>query len=201
MQSRPVLLIDGFSPFPSSMGLLAYRFQKLGIPTRTVSLNLRTLRRLRDLETFAAIANRAGNELCGRTGSDRYDVVAYSAGGVAALYGAKRLRAPRLVHSMVTLGSPFDGSWVSWPALVTLPISRISAQLLPDSDFLRALHHDPLPPTLRLLCIGGDRDRICRGETPYVPGAERLTLPAGHLDFLVRKTVFRQAADFLFRAA
>lgn len=193
----PVLIVDGFSPFPESTRILEERFATLGWPYATVRLNLALLRRLRDMELFARRVVLVGEELREREQCDRFAIAGYSAGCIAALYAVKRLGLGKRVPRMAAFGAPFHGSWVSWPALATLPISRIAVQLLPDSDFLRGLHHDPLPKGFRMLCIAAQRDRICPPSTATLAGSAHKTVPTGHLGLLGNLRAFRHAAEFL----
>lgn len=75
-------------------------------------------------------------ECAATTGEKQVDLIAHSAGGLAARYYIKHLGGDQRVHSLVTLGTPHQGTFSS----KLLPFNPVARQTLPNSDFLQALN-------------------------------------------------------------
>ncbi|HSD12308.1 MAG TPA: hypothetical protein VLC10_02005, partial [Patescibacteria group bacterium] len=67
----------------------------------------------------------------------------------------------------------------------------------PDSEFLKELHADPLPPGPRYVSVAGTRDLICPRGTSLLDGAEHYELPIGHAEFIAHPDVADLVAPLL----
>jgi pimeloyl-ACP methyl ester carboxylesterase len=116
-------------------------------------------------------------------GGERVTVVGHSLGGLIARYYVQLLGGGEHVHTVVTLGTPHQGTH---SALLALPIAR---QLLPDSGLLASLRAPAPDCGTRFLAFWGDRDPLVLPagnarlhhpdllvENVRVPGAGHLTL-------------------------
>lgn len=183
----PILLANGFAPWPLPLHIVRAQFRSHGYESHVVRFSLADMR---DTVTYAKHIVRSVERAIAERGVDRLHLVGYSMGGVAALYAVKRLGLANRVATLVTAGSPLRGSTISWFGLPTLVFSRVGDQLRPDSDFLAQLHADPLPKGPRYVSIVGTHDLICPPETAALDGADEIIrLPIGHARFLVAPSV------------
>ena len=182
----PVLISNGFAPFPIPLHAVRDRFRALGHRTHIVPFRLSDMRDVRDYARHVAKELR---KLKSSTGAPRINMLGFSLGGVASLYALKRIGLAADVATFAGLGSPFHGATLSWVALPSLLFSRIGSQLLPDSDFLKELHEDPLPAGPRYVSVAGTEDLICPPDTARLAGAEHHELPIGHAEFIIDKAV------------
>lgn len=125
------------------------------------------------------------------TDDGRVDIVAHSAGGLAARYYVRYLGGSDRVHSLVTLGTPHFGTYASY----LFPLATVSRQTLPDSDFLKDLNRgDPSPGPVHYTSIYTVNDGVVIPPTSAIlPGAENVRVPGltTHWGFLVRPAVYR----------
>jgi triacylglycerol lipase len=68
---------------------------------------------------------------------EKFDLVAFSMGGLVSRYYVQRLGGIERVERFVTISSPHNGTWMAW--LIPNPGCR---QMRPQSDFLRDLNND-----------------------------------------------------------
>lgn len=78
-------------------------------------------------------------------GVDKVDLVAHSAGGLAARYYLKYLKGDRNVSHLVTLGTPHQGTYTAY--LLGLPFLGILKQTRPGSHFLSEVNGPGAVPT------------------------------------------------------
>lgn len=190
----PILIANGFAPFPIPLHLVCDRFKAYGFRTHVVSFRVSDMR---DVETYARHVARDARILQLNAGVSRINLLGFSMGGVAALYGVKRLGLAPDVATFVGLGSPFLGSVASWFAVPTGLFSRTGLQLSPDSAFLSELHADPLPRGPRYVSVAGTRDLICPPGTARLEGSDYYELPVGHAEFIVAPDVVDLVAPLL----
>lgn len=190
----PVLIANGFAPFPIPLHVVRDRFRALGHRTHVVPFRLSDMR---DVRAFAEHICREHRKLRLSANVPRVNVLGFSMGGVAALYAIKRMGLAPDVATFAGLGSPFRGAAASWFALPSGLFSRTGMQLLPDSSFLQELHTDPLPAGPRYLSVAGTSDLICPPETARLDGAEQYELPLGHAEFIIDQAVVDLIAPLL----
>lgn len=129
-ETRPVVLVHGWSLNRASMAMLAARLRKDGRDAYTI--NYMSMRADTDAKA-AAIAEMLG-DIARRSGAERVDVVAHSLGGVVTRAAARWHGADKVIGNVVTLGSPHRGT-----ALAILLRSFGLVQLRPESRFLSRL--------------------------------------------------------------
>lgn len=190
----PILIANGFAPFPLPLQVVRDHYRARGYASRVVPFRLADMA---DVERYAAHIAAEAKTLMDKKGCDRVHLLGYSMGGVAGLYAIKRLGLAACIEAFAGLGSPFRGTMLSWFAVSSGLFSLTGAQLVPNSPFLKRLHADPLPPGPRYLSIAGSRDLICPPETSLLDGADQQELPIGHAQFLVDERVPDLVAPFL----
>jgi pimeloyl-ACP methyl ester carboxylesterase len=180
----PLLIANGFAPFPLPLHVAKEFFGSRGREVRIVPFRLANKRDVvRYARSVAEEVRRAA------TIAGPVDVIGFSMGGAATLYAVKRLDIGPYVRTFVALAAPFRGSTVAWLGWPTRVFAKVGAQLRPGSSFLEALHEGPLPPGPRYVAIAGEHDVICPPETALIDGFENVTGPFGHKDFLLKEEV------------
>jgi hypothetical protein len=116
-------------------------------------------------------------------------------GGLTATYLLKALDRGRRLRSVVTLGTPQQGTPLArLGALVLGRESQAVWQMLPGCPFIEELASLGTPPRSRLVSIAGGRDWIVPQHSARVrrrAGQINRTLPdVGHTEMLVRREVF-----------
>jgi triacylglycerol esterase/lipase EstA (alpha/beta hydrolase family) len=128
----------------------------------------------------------------------RVDIVAHSAGGLAARYYVKFLGGDRRVHALVTLGTPHHGTVTS----MLMPVATVARQTLPGSDFLQELNEgDEVVKGVKYTSIYSPTDGVVVPPASAVlEGAANVKLRGlTHWGFLWRPKVYkaiREAIDY-----
>ena len=127
---------------------------------------------------------------------NKINIVAHSKGGLVALWWLLKLGGARYCDKIITMGVPFQGSKLTYIALMT-PLGLMWHdlwQMRPNSSFLKELHDSEIPPSLRVYCIHSLNDSVATGERGvFKPRAGQVTaVPmhhVQHLEFLNRRDV------------
>ena len=201
----PVLLLYGFFSSRRSLLVLERIMSERGY--QLISFNLGGL-----LEVFftssitdtAEFIDQKLKRLFERHSISQIHIVAHSKGGLVALWWLLRLGGHRYCKTLITLGTPFQGSMLTWIALVT-PLGFIFRdmwQMRPGSQFLHDLHESPIPSDVQIYTIYSNRDRVSRGENGVFhvspPCRNVVAVPMHnmtHFQFLYR----REVGDMLAR--
>jgi pimeloyl-ACP methyl ester carboxylesterase len=127
----PILLVHGMVDNRSIFTLLRRGLRRRGFG-RVVSINYSPL--TTDVRVAAARLAEEVEALVVETGYERIHVVGHSLGGLIARYYVTRLGGDERVHTLVTLGTPHEGTVnaYAWP-------SKLCRQLRPDSTLMREL--------------------------------------------------------------
>jgi pimeloyl-ACP methyl ester carboxylesterase len=128
----PVVLLHGFIDNRSVFVLLRRSLAQHG-RQQLESLNYSPL--TCDIRTAAALLGRHIEEICERTGSRQVDIVGHSLGGLIARYYVQCLGGDVRVRTLVTLGTPHNGTR-AMPLANAHPIVR---QMRPGSELLEEL--------------------------------------------------------------
>lgn len=134
-------------------------------------------------------------------GFKKVHLIGHSMGGLIGLYYLKRLEGYRQVEKLIALGTPFHGTWSSIVGLLPFGLlSRGIWQMLPNSLFLRELHHGkPIPREAEIISIAAKFDAVCPPKTCHLSGAINETLDVGHAGLLMDSEVFRSVIKHLDR--
>jgi pimeloyl-ACP methyl ester carboxylesterase len=132
----PVLLVHGLVDNRSVFTVLRRSLRRRGF-AQVCSWNYSPF--LGDVAAGAADLGEHIERICAQTGHDTVHVIGHSLGGLIARYHVQRQGGDRRVASLVTLGTPHQGSL--WAHLLPTPLVR---QLRPGSPLLRELA-EPAP--------------------------------------------------------
>ncbi|MWA13059.1 lipase family alpha/beta hydrolase [Streptomyces sp. BA2] len=153
-ESRPpVVLLHGFIDNRSVFVLLRRSLAQHG-GQHVESLNYSPL--TCDIRTAAELLGRHIEEICERTGHHQVDIVGHSLGGLIARYYAQRLGGDERVRTLVTLGTPHEGTRVV-PLADAHPIVR---QMRPGSDVIEELREPAPGCRTRFVSFWSDLDQL-----------------------------------------
>jgi triacylglycerol lipase len=138
--ATPVLLVHGIVDNRSIFVHLARVLRRRGHGT-VQAVNYSPMTAFTgDIRAAARDLGEHVERLCAASGVDRVHVIGHSLGGLIARYYVQRLGGDERVDTLVTLGSPHQGSQIAR----LLPQTVVPTQLRPGSDLLRELT-EPAP--------------------------------------------------------
>jgi len=132
----PVLLVHGLVDNRSVFTVMRRSLRRRGF-AQVCSWNYSPM--LADVATGAAALGEHIERVCEQTGHEQVHVVGHSLGGLISRYHVQRQGGDRRIASLVTLGTPHQGSL--WAHMLPTPLVR---QLRPGSPLLRELA-EPAP--------------------------------------------------------
>jgi triacylglycerol lipase len=181
----PILLVHGMVDNRSIFTVLRRGLRRRGFG-RIFSINYSPL--TNDVRTASERLAAKVELLCAETGFERIHVIGHSMGGIIARYYVQRLGGDARVHTLVTMGTPHDGTLAAH-----LVPSRLARQLRPDSDIVRELRTDAAGCRTRFLVLWSDLDqmivprRAARLEHPDLQ-ARNVRIPAaGHMSLPINR--------------
>lgn len=186
-----VLLVPGFLGTRDVLSPLGQRFERMGIPAFSLHSGLYSL--LPFAENRRLLIQRVyGIRLRFPKLTELY-IVAHSMGGLVALEAIDDGAFDDIAIHVVTLGTPFRGTW---SALLGCPFAPSAYELVPIHPRYR---REPSISRrkLRFLSIAGRYDALAPHGRCVHPAAERLVLPTDHAGLLLRKDVFHAVHRFL----
>ncbi|WP_254667850.1 esterase/lipase family protein [Streptomyces griseus] len=193
----PVVLLHGFIDNRSVFVLLRRFLARHGWH-HLESLNYSPL--TCDVRTAAELLARHVEEICDRTRHPEIDIVGHSLGGLIARYYVQCLGGDRRVRTLVTLGTPHEGTAVA-PLAAALPIVR---QMRTGSDLIKELRRPAPGCRTRFVSFWSDLDRVmvpvgtARVDHPDLDAVNVRVTGIGHLALPVHPAVaaaIRQALE------
>lgn len=202
----PIVLLYGFGSSRKTLRSLETVLTKRGFEVMSFnlggSLGVFFTRGIKDTAEFI---DRKIQRQMRRYGFKKVHVVAHSKGGLVALWWLLRLGGSEYCDKIITMGTPFKGSWLTWLALVT-PLSffwKDVWQMRPGSSFLRELHQSRPVPGLKIYNLYSERDKIAKGDGGvFVHAGEVVKIPMHHVNhfgFLGRRDVVNVISRILRR--
>ncbi|HEU5483558.1 MAG TPA: alpha/beta fold hydrolase [Microlunatus sp.] len=131
-----------------------------------------------DVRSTAQDLAVAVEKLVEESGADRVHVIGHSLGGLISRYYVQRMGGHERVHTVVTLGTPHQGTVLARAGSV-LPLIR---QLRPDSDLIAELNQPAPDCDTRFIAFHSDLDQL------IVPGRNARIV---HPDLRVRNVAVR----------
>jgi len=196
--SPPIVLLHGFLGTRGTMQPLTRKFQADGrvvFSYRVGTFQLESM--VKSAETLRDRIRTIVEDL----EVEHVDVVGFSMGGLVALQTLKFLEGERWIRRLVTLGSPFRGTWMAAAGVTTLGLVSPSLwQVIPHSPFLNRLWAAPLPPGVRVRQIHASHDALCPNPGPLLgvdAARDFIVLPGGHSTLVVARHVYPRIREFL----
>jgi uncharacterized membrane protein YdjX (TVP38/TMEM64 family)/pimeloyl-ACP methyl ester carboxylesterase len=162
----PVILLYGFGSSRKTLNVMETLLMKKGF--EVMSFNLGGSLGVfftRGIPETAQFIDRKIQRQMKRYGFKKVSLVAHSKGGLVAIWWLLRLGGSAYCDKLITLGTPFRGSWLTWLAIVT-PLGffwKDVWQMRPGSSFLKELHASPSAPGLKIYNVYSNRDRVAGG--------------------------------------
>lgn len=191
----PIVLVHGVMDNRSIFTLLRRGLHRRGFGS-TYALNYSPL-----TDDIRSVAVRLGDlveEVCDETGHDRLHVIGHSMGGLIGRYLVQRLGGDERVHTLVTLGTPHQGTV---PAhLFPLPVAR---QMRIGGDLITELAEPAPGCRTRILAVWSDIDQLVipqpHGQVIHsdLKARNLLVRGVGHLSLPVDGRVVREISSVL----
>lgn len=188
----PVLLLHGFLGTRGALFLLEQRLRSDGFTVFSVTLgglNINDIRKSAyriHLEVERILARADGR-------FDRIDIVGHSMGGLIGLYYAQFLGGHDRVRKLVTLGTPWFGTWFALLGAAS-PLGLLSPstwQMIPGSDFLDQLQSLKIPLYVELTSIYGSDDVLCPPKSARRRDCVNYLIHHGHAGLTVSMDAHR----------
>lgn len=174
----PIILIHGVVDNRSMFTMLKRRLRRRGFG-RIITLNYSPL--TDDVRVVAGRLAALVERVCAETDYERVHVIGHSMGGLVARYYVQRMGGDARVHTLVTLGTPHEGTA---PAhLVPHPVAR---QMRRESDIVTELASPAPGCRTRFVAIWSDLDQMiipktnARLEHPDLNARNVLVRSVGH---------------------
>jgi triacylglycerol lipase len=191
----PILLVHGIVDNHTIFTVLHRALRRRGFATvSSYDYGLLT----RDVPAAASLLGAAIEKLAADTGYERIHVIGHSLGGLIARYLVQRLDGDRRIDTLVTLGTPHQGS--RWAHVVPTPLVR---QLRPGSPLLRELEQPAPGCRTRITAIYSDLDQMLlptssgRCDHPDLRARNVLFRGAGHMSLPIHRGVIDEVAATL----
>ena len=149
----PIVLVQGIIDNHATFTWMEYALRRRGFQTLSAyNYGLLT----HNIPHAAVHLGEAIEELAASTGYERVHVIGHSLGGLIARYYVQRLGGDRHVHTLITLGTPHQGTQLAW-AVPLLPLVR---QLAPSSSLIQELAEPAAECRTRFLAFYSDIDHL-----------------------------------------
>ena len=162
---RPILLLYGFFASRRTLLVMEKQLQKQGHEVFSVNLGgLFDVFFTKSIPSSAQSLDLILKDVMRKNQLSEISIVAHSKGGLVAAWWLLRLGGHRHCHQLITLGSPFGGTYYTWIALIT-PLGLLWQdvwQMRPNSRLLKALQESYIPRDLKIYCLYSSIDRITR---------------------------------------
>ena len=110
----------------------------------------------RDILEAAELLGEEIEKVAANTGYERIHVIGHSLGGLIARYYVQRLGGDARVHTLVTIGTPHQGTQLAYAA----PLIPLVRQLTPQSPVIKALAEPAPGCRTRFLAFHSDLDHL-----------------------------------------
>jgi triacylglycerol esterase/lipase EstA (alpha/beta hydrolase family) len=197
---HPVVLIQGFLSSEGVLHPLEEFLRKNGRDVVTLDLgffNVQDIRKSARLLNFKI--ERIMDEYFSKHDFEKIDIIGHSMGGLIGLYYVKNLGGHRIVNKLITLGTPFSGTWVAAAGLFPVGwFSRGVWQMLPTSSFIKNMQeHEERAHETEIVSIAGKYDSVIPPEACHLQGAINEVIPVGHTGLVMDEKIYKSILDFL----
>jgi triacylglycerol lipase len=186
----PILLIHGLVDNRSIFTLLRRHLRRRGFGrVWTMNYGIWTS----DLRAAARQLGASIDAVCEQTGYERIHVVGHSMGGLVARYYVQRLGGDARVHTLVTLGTPHQGTRAA-----RLFPRGVCQQLTPGSEVVAELAEPAAGCQTRFISFWSDIDALispkqaARLDHPDLSARNILVRGVGHMSLPIDRRIVRE---------
>jgi triacylglycerol esterase/lipase EstA (alpha/beta hydrolase family) len=195
---RPVLLIYGFLATRRSFEVIERRLRRDGYCVFSINLGgMFDSFNTRGIDESAERVRDKVERLYARYSLGPLSIIGHSKGGLIGRYYVKRLGGEKRVQSLITLGTPHNGSSTAYLGVAFMGAFAPSVwQMTPMSPFIRRLKIGSFPDGVRFSSIYSKQDRLCPFpsailETEGHPNLSNVEVKeCTHREFLTRKKIY-----------
>jgi pimeloyl-ACP methyl ester carboxylesterase len=195
---RPVLLIYGFFGTRRSFEVIERRLRRDGYCVFSINLGgMFDAFNTRGIDESAEKVREKVERLYARYKLGPLAIIGHSKGGLIGRYYVKRLGGDKRVQTLITLGTPHNGSSTAYLGVAFLgPVAPSVWQMTPMSPFIRRLKIGSFPDRVRFSSVYSKDDRFCPFpaamlETEGHPNLSNIEIKeCTHREFLTRKKVY-----------
>ncbi len=195
---RPVLLIYGFLGTRRSFEVIERRLRRDGYCVFSINLGgMFDAFNTRGIDESAERVRDKIERLYSRYALGPLSIIGHSKGGLIGRYYVKRLGGDRRVQTLVTLGTPHNGSPTAYLGVALMGAVAPSLwQMTPMSPFIRRLKMGSFPETVRFVSVYSKQDRFCPFPSGILEteGRENLSnvelKDCSHREFLTKKRAY-----------
>lgn len=187
----PVLLLHGFLSTSRTVRVLERRIRRSG--HAALALDLPSTRCA--IEDLAVRLEAEIEALHARSvGIRPLTLVGHSQGGLVAAWYVKKLGGHRRVRTVITLGTPHNGSSLALAGLPLRPFARSLPQMTPGSAFLRRLREGAWPESVRLVSIYSRQDWVVPAKGAMLdasagPHLRNVRVEGSHFGLLTERAI------------
>jgi triacylglycerol lipase len=191
----PILLVHGMVDNRSIFTVLRRALRRRGFH-RVLAINYSPL--TSDVRVAAHNLAERVETVCEENGFERIHLIGHSMGGLVARYYVQRLGGDQRVHTLVTLGTPHQGT-----ASAYLIPHRLGRQLRPDSDLVTELAESAPDCRTRFLAVWSDLDqlivpkRAARVDHPDLDARNILVRGVGHMSLPIHRRTVQEISTAL----
>lgn len=194
----PILLVHGYFHNSSAWLLMRHRLNSAGLgPVYTVNLGWP----FHSITEYAEVLKKKVRLIQLETGCTRLRLIGHSMGGLVCEYYATAIAPAGSVESIITLGSPLQGTKMS-----VLAIGKCVREMSYRSDFSKKLDQQVLcEGHIRRLHLASETDLIIRPTSAALPlyakgddsQSQNYTFDClGHVSFLYSRSVVDKIVEF-----
>lgn len=170
---EPILLLYGFFASRRTLTVMEKMLRHRGYEVFTINLGgLFDVFFTKSIPSSAESLDAMLKPILAKHNLSKISIVAHSKGGLVAAWWMLRLKGHRYCKHLVTLGSPFGGTYATWVALIT-PLGLFWQdvwQMRPRSRLLKALQESYIPQDVNIYCLYSSQDRITRHKKGVFTG-------------------------------
>ena len=196
----PVILIGGWGNTPNTMSMLRNRLARDAFAPFIFSRGGLVKDFGCSVEELADALKDFIEKICKEQNASRVAIVGHSLGGLVARFLICRKGGSQLAHTVITLGAPHRGSPVAWAAAFT-PFRWLSPCLMqtaPESQLLRELTANPIPPEVYCACLFSQHDYYCPPACARLDVSKKIDHITnvnagdfGHVEYVIDKDAYR----------
>lgn len=194
----PVFLVYGFFASRKTLTVLGHLLERRGFEVITFNLGgMFGVFSTKGIPETAIAIERKLSRYVEKHGIEKLHIIAHSKGGLVAFWWLLRLGGSKYCKKLITLGTPFDGTYWTWLSFLT-PLGVFMPdmwQMRPGSGFLETLKNLKIPEDVFIYNIYSDQDSIATGERGVLKSKHYKQIKpiamhhVHHDDFLKRRDV------------